>query len=199
MPAINLQDDGSDQGLVASLALTVGWGFGIPFPHMTTEGTSRMELLARERLLVELIQNLQEQLRVVRAALAAPAHGTVLTAPPALIVPPASAVNGSTDAAVSGAASASLVPPVPESPLVKKSRNRGWFKARIEQLIDEGGPTFSYHTVFEAYKVKWGWRRWPTESSIGATVWKIVRQRGHPVLHPGSGRRSTVYQKEIRT
>lgn len=90
-------------------------------------------------------------------------------------------------------------PPVPESPLVKNTLKRGWLMARIEEIIAEGGPTFSYHTVFEAYKSKWGWRRWPTESSIGATVWKVVRKRGHPVLHPGSGRRSTVYQKEIRT
>ena len=168
-----------------------------------------MELLARERQLEEQIKNLKEQLRAVRVMLAASASGTsapVLPAPgaatipepaPHAVEPPPVVVPAPLPPGPPSVSAVPAEPPVPDDYRVKKSRKRGWFMERIEQLIDEGGPTFSFHTILDAYRAKWGWNRYPSRGTIGGTIWKVVRKRGHPVLQGGSGRRSTVYQKEI--
>jgi len=141
---------------------------------MTTEENFRQELLARRAALRQQIKTLNEQLAAIDVMLAA-------TAP--------SVTNEAT------LPTAPAIPPVPETRLSTLGRKRGWLMERIEQLIDQGGPTFTLDTIFEAYRAKWGWKRYPSKSSIGATIWKIVRKRRHTILARGTGRRSSTYQK----
>ena len=174
---------------------------------MTTEDIFRNELLARKTRLQEQIKELTAQLNAVKTMLAASAPGPDAATPeipsalpPALRIetpPPLATLAPPPPAPEPAAPVAPVIPPVPDDRSVKKTRKRGWIMARIEQLINEGGPTFSYHTILPAYRNKWGLKNYPTKNVIGATLWKVVRKRGHPVVRQGSGRRSTVYQKEI--
>jgi hypothetical protein len=187
-------------GASASFRLTPRRGRDISFPGMTREDILRNELIAQRDWLAEQIQHFTTQLRAVETALATHAPpaaslraensppvpiATTTAASPAPPAPPAPVAAPAPPA----------VPPVPEDYRAKKTRKRGWVTARIEQLIDESGPTFSYQTLFEAYRAKWGWKSYPTQNSLGATLWKVVQRRGYPVVRQGGGRHVTIYQK----
>ncbi len=172
---------------------------------MTSEETIRSELLARFARLEAHLKLFNAEFREVKALLGAsqlaPQSAPFLPAAP----PPASvlaAVNRDAvpvpPPVVVAATVIPAAPPVPDDPRVRKSRKRGWLMTRIEQLVEESGPTFSYHTIFEAYRAKWGWKSYPSEGTLGMTLWKIVRRHGHKVSSQGGGRRSTVYEKVRR-
>jgi hypothetical protein len=167
---------------------------------MTTEDSFRNELLAREARLQDEIQNLTVQLNAVRTMLGATAppeksapvtpmaKPTVLPATPH----PTSALSTPAHEPVAAILAA---PPVPDDRLSARGRKRGWIMDRIEQLIDEGDPTFSFHTIFEAYRAKWGWKRYPSKDTLSTILWKLARKRRYTVLNRGGGRSPTLYQK----
>ena len=166
---------------------------------MTTEDSVHTELLARFARLEAHLQLLNAEFREVKVLLGSAQFTPSISSGPALAPSPV-AVNRQVAPVTQPSAAAGPVIPTTETSMLDdwrllKSSKRGWLMARIEQLVEESGPTFSYHTIFDAYRAKWGWKSYPSEGTIGMTLWKVVRKHGHRVVSAGGGRRSTVYEK----